>query len=75
MCLGIPMKVAELLPGNRARVESGDVSLEISTELIENITPESYVIVHAGFALEVLDEKAAQETIRLINKYVFNDEK
>jgi len=68
MCLGIPMKVTELIPPHKARVETGQISLEISTQVIEKVEVGQYVLVHAGFALEVLDDKAAEETLVLLRE-------
>jgi hydrogenase expression/formation protein HypC len=68
MCLGVPMKVVELLPQERARVVSGNVGLEISTQLIDQINPGDFVLVHAGFAMEVLDMEAAEETLALLRE-------
>ena len=68
MCLGIPMKVTELIPPHKARVETGQISLEISTQVIEKVEVGQYVLVHAGFALEVLDDKAAEETLALLRE-------
>ncbi len=68
MCLGIPMKVTELKLPNRAIVEAGKISLEISLQLVDSVKVGDYVIVHSGFALEVMDLKAAQETLSLLNQ-------
>ena len=66
MCLAVPMRVAELLPDDRARVESGDVSVEVSLQLVDDVATGDYVIVHAGFALDVMDMAAAEETLHLL---------
>ena len=68
MCLGIPMKVTELLPPDRALVEAGKVSMEVSLLLVDNVAVGDYVLVHAGFALEVMDVDAAEETLSLLNQ-------
>jgi hydrogenase expression/formation protein HypC len=68
MCLGIPMRVVELLPPDKARVESGNVSMEASLILVDDVKVGDYVLVHAGFALEVMDLAAAEETIELLNQ-------
>lgn len=68
MCLGIPMKVVALIPPDRARVELGSVSTEASLQLVENVAVGDYVIVHAGFAIQVMDLEAAGETFRLLNE-------
>ncbi len=68
MCLAVPMKVTEILPSDMAVVESGNISMETSTYLLEDVQVGDYVIIHAGFALEKLDQDAAEETLRLLDE-------
>jgi len=65
MCLAIPARVEQLLPGEMALVELGGVRREISLALVEGVSPGDYVIVHAGFALSVLDPEEAHNTLAL----------
>ena len=74
MCLAVPMRVARLLPHDRARVESGNVYMEVSLQLVDDVAPGDYVIVHAGFALEVLDVAAAEETLHLLEQIAIPDD-
>lgn len=69
MCLGIPMKVLKI-EGERAIAEIGGAEKEISIVLVDNLKVGDYVIVHAGFAIEKLDEKEALETLELIREIV-----
>jgi len=62
------MKVIELNPPDRAIVEAGKISLEISLQLVDSVKIGDHVIVHSGFALEVMDSKAAAETLSLLNQ-------
>jgi hydrogenase expression/formation protein HypC len=65
MCLAIPMKVCAVEEGS-ATVEQDGVRLQVGTMLLsEPLNVGDYVIVHAGFALQRLDEEAAQETLEL----------
>jgi hydrogenase expression/formation protein HypC len=68
MCLAIPMKVIELVPQDRAVVETGEVSMEISVALVDGVCVGDYVIVHTGFALEIMDPKSAAETLVTLNE-------
>ena len=68
MCLAIPMKVIELLPPDRAIVEADGISMEASLMLIGEVNIGDYVIVHTGFALEVLEEKEAEETLKIFHE-------
>ena len=69
MCLAIPAKVAKLEEGNLATVDILGVSREISVDLTPQAQVGDYVLVHAGFAIEGVDEQFAQETIELIKQF------
>lgn len=63
MCLAVPGKVIEL-EGNKATVDFGGVKRDIDVSLVDAGIDE-YVIVHAGFAIQILEEKVALETLEL----------
>lgn len=65
MCLAIPMKIVTK-DGFSATVEAGGVSREINLRLLENAQVGDYVLVHAGFAIEKIDEQEAKETLDLM---------
>lgn len=69
MCLAIPAKVIEIGDDNLATVDILGASREISLDLTPSAEVGSYVLVHAGFAIEVVDEQFAQETIDLIREF------
>jgi len=67
MCLGIPAKVVEINKGKegaKAKADFGGVSREIDISLVDAKVGD-YVMVHAGFAIAMIDEKEAKETIEL----------
>jgi len=67
MCLAIPAKVVSLKE-DRARVDFGEgVLREVNVTLV-SVKIGDYVLVHAGFAIQVLDEKEASETLQLWNE-------
>ena len=67
MCLAIPAKVISTEHG-KARVDFGEgVLREVNIELVDAKVGD-YVLVHAGYAIQVLDEKEAQETLQLWNE-------
>ena len=67
MCLAIPAKVIEI-KGDLAKVDFGEgVLREVNIMLVEAKVGE-YVLVHAGYAIQVLDQKAAEETLNLWNE-------
>ncbi len=49
--------------------ELGNLQKEIGLLLVENANIGDYVIVHAGYAIQILDEKEAQKTIALLESY------
>ena len=55
MCLAIPARVIECLPGDTGLVELGGVRKIVSLALLDSVAPGDYVIVHVGFALTRLD--------------------
>jgi hydrogenase expression/formation protein HypC len=64
MCLAIPAKVLSV-KDETAQVDFGNgVLREVSVMLVEARMGD-YVLVHAGYAIQVLDEKEAEETLRL----------
>jgi len=72
MCLAIPAKVVEV-KGETAKVDFGAGTIrDVNVSLVDAKVGE-YVIVHAGYAIEILDRKAAEETLALwneiLNKY------
>jgi hydrogenase expression/formation protein HypC len=72
MCLAIPAKVIEI-NGDMAKVDFGAGTVrDVNVALVDAKVGE-YVIVHAGYAIEILDRKAAEETLALwneiLNKY------
>jgi hydrogenase expression/formation protein HypC len=63
LCLAIPAKVLEV-KGDVAKVDFGQgVAREVNVMLVDAKVGE-YVLVHAGYAIEKLDHKAAQESLQ-----------
>lgn len=69
MCLAIPAKVVEKTDDNLAKVDILGASRTISLDLTPQAAEGDFVLVHAGFAIEVIDEQYAQETIDLIKQF------
>jgi hydrogenase expression/formation protein HypC len=64
MCLAIPGKVITI-EGDYAQVDFGGVTKRVGLGLIESVTKDDYVIVHAGYAIEVLNKQDAEERLKL----------
>jgi hydrogenase expression/formation protein HypC len=63
MCLGIPGKVMSI-EKDHAKIDYGGVARDANISLVSPKVGD-YVIVHAGFAIEILDVKEAKETLKL----------
>jgi hydrogenase expression/formation protein HypC len=61
MCLAIPAKIIEV-NGNNAVAEVSRVKRDIRIDLIEDCKVGDHVLLHAGFAINKLDEEALRET-------------
>jgi len=66
MCLAIPGLV-ESVEGRTAVVDFGGIKREAILDLMEDgaVKPGTYVIVHTGFVIQILDKKEAEETLDL----------
>ena len=62
MCLAIPGKILEI-DENSALVDFDGIKQKVIIALIQNPEIGKYVIVHAGYAIEMINEKEAMEAI------------
>jgi hydrogenase expression/formation protein HypC len=62
MCLGVPGKIIEINDG-KARADINGNQVEISIALTPEVVSGQYVLIHAGFAMQVIDESVADETM------------
>ena len=69
MCLAIPAQVKSINENNLATVDILGVTREVALDLTPSAEVGSYVLIHAGFAIEVVSEEAAQETLDLIKEF------
>ncbi len=71
MCLGVPGRITALMNEHGLRtgkVDFGGVSRQICLAYVPDAQEGQYVIVHAGFAINVLDEREAQQTLALLRE-------
>ena len=69
MCLAIPGKVLAIdaaVSPLMGKVSFGGIKKEVCLELVPEVKVGEYVIVHVGFAISMMDEKEAQETLKLL---------
>ncbi|MHA1299251.1 MAG: HypC/HybG/HupF family hydrogenase formation chaperone [Candidatus Helarchaeota archaeon] len=69
MCLAIPAKVLEI-EGDKARVDFGGIIKNVIITLLEKVEVGEYVIVHAGYAIEVMSEEEGLETKKMLEELV-----
>lgn len=67
MCLGIPVRLTKV-EGNSGEGEIGGIRRQVDLSLVREVAVGDYVILHAGFAIEKIHEKEAEETLRLLQE-------
>ena len=76
MCLGVPGRITKISERDglqMAVVDFGGVSREVCLAYLPEAVVDDYCIVHAGFALTLLSEAEAQETLTLLREIVEPD--
>lgn len=67
MCLAIPVKVASI-EGDEAEIEIAGVKRRASIVLTPEVKVGDYVLLHTGYAIGVIDEAEAEETLKLLEE-------
>ena len=67
MCLSVPAKIISI-DGDMADVSVGGTIFRAGLQMIENVQPGDYVLLHTGFAIQKISESEALETIRLLKE-------
>lgn len=67
MCLAIPAKVLKI-ENNLAQVDMAGVRRQADVRMVNNVRVGEYVLIHAGFAIEKIGEKEAEETLKLLRE-------
>jgi len=74
MCLGIPGKIISIGKNGVGVVEMGGVERKVGLQFVPEAKPEDYVLIHAGFAIQIIDENEAKETISLLEElFIYED--
>lgn len=66
MCLAIPAQVTSIGENNMAEVDIMGVSRHVSLDLVPDAKQDDWVLVHAGFAIQIVDEAYAEETLQIL---------
>ena len=67
MCLAIPVKLTKV-QGDLGRIEEGGITREVNLALLPEAKPGDHVLVHAGFAIRLIDEAEAAEILDLLEQ-------
>ena len=73
MCLGIPGKITELYERNAfqmGKIDFGGVIKEVCLAYVPEAKVGDYALIHVGFAISLMDEDEAMETLKLIKEVV-----
>ena len=65
MCVGLSAKVVKISDGT-AVIDAGGAKREVSAQLLEELEPGDYVMVHAGVAIAKITEEDDDETDQLM---------
>ena len=68
MCLAVPAEIVELKDNGTALVSIGGVEKDVSLQLLENVNKGDFILLHAGFAIQKIDEKEARETLKILKQ-------
>lgn len=68
MCLAIPSRVVSIDENLQGVVDVMGVTRTASFDLTPQVQVGDYVLLHAGFAIEIVDEQTARETIELVQE-------
>ena len=67
MCLSIPARIVSI-DGSTAEVTAGGAIFKAGLHMIEDAKVGDYILLHAGFAIQKINEKEAAETIKLFEE-------
>ena len=67
MCLAIPARIKSI-EDKEGEIEIGGITCRISLWLTPEAKVGDYAIVHTGYAINILDQKEAEETLRLFEQ-------
>jgi hydrogenase expression/formation protein HypC len=73
MCLGVPGKIIQIYQSGEmpmGKIDFGGTTREVCLAYVPEAKVGDYAIIHVGFALNLLSEAEAQETLKLLNEIV-----
>ena len=73
MCLAVPLKLIKI-NDDIGTIESGGIRRKVNLSLVENAKPGDFVVVHAGFAITIMDQEEGEKTLELIRGWLEQEE-
>jgi hydrogenase expression/formation protein HypC len=67
MCLSIPAKIISI-NDDKAEVSCGGALFSAGLQLVDDVIPGDYVLLHAGFAIQKISEAEAEKTLRILRE-------
>jgi hydrogenase expression/formation protein HypC len=68
MCLSIPAQVLSI-DGDTAIVDVGGTQYQASLQLVDDVQPGDYILLHTGFAIQKISEEEALETLKVFQEF------
>ena len=68
MCLAVPLEIEEIREDGKALVRQGDGQIEVDVSLLDSPQTGDFVLVHAGFAIDIVDLQEAKERIAMLQE-------
>lgn len=67
MCLSVPAQIISI-EGDKAEVRIGNVHYSTGLQMVEDVKVGDYVLLHAGFAIQKINEEEAELTLRIFEE-------
>ena len=74
MCIAIPAQIKSI-EGKEAEAEIGGISRRISLWLTPEVRVGDWVLLHTGYAINIIDEAEAEETLKMLGEILELGEK
>ncbi|MDR2830005.1 MAG: HypC/HybG/HupF family hydrogenase formation chaperone [Methanobrevibacter sp.] len=69
MCIAAPAEIVDLdKENNLGFVDFGGVKTQVKLDLVDGVEVGKYILVHAGYAIEILDDQTAKESLEAWNE-------
>jgi hydrogenase expression/formation protein HypC len=72
MCLAVPALIKKI-EGTMAEAELGGITRQVSVIFTPEVKVGDYIIMHAGYAISIMDEQEAAATLRLLEEVLSSD--